>query len=66
LERLRDYESEVLRFMENAELPCTNNRGERDILMTKVQHKISGCFRSLKGVKVFCRIRSYLSTYRKN
>jgi transposase len=66
LERLRDYEDDVLRFLDNRIVPFTNNLGENDIRMTKVQQKISGCFRSMDGAKIFCRVRSYLSTCRKH
>ncbi|MCU7898594.1 MAG: transposase, partial [Candidatus Thiodiazotropha sp. (ex Lucinoma aequizonata)] len=65
LERLRDFEQDVLRFMDVESVPFTNNQGENDLRMTKVQQKISGCFRSMEEGKYFCRVRSYLSTCRK-
>jgi len=65
LERLQKFEEDVLRFMVNEIVPFTNNLGENDIRMTKVQQKISGCFRSEEGAKFFCRIRSYISSCRK-
>lgn len=40
----------------------TNDSSEQAIRMAKLQAKISGSWRGMRGLIAFCRIRSYIAT----
>ena len=61
-ERLKTHEAAVLRFAKHPDVAFTNNRAERDLRMSKVKQKVSGCFRTRKYAEAYCRISSYLQS----
>ena len=64
--RLLDRQDDYLRFTRDWRVPPDNNGSERDIRMTKLKQKVSGCLRTMAGARQFCAIRSYLSTAAKH
>jgi len=65
IERMDNHREEILRFMKEKDVPFDNNLAERDLRMIKVRQKISGTFRNINRVEDYCRIRSYISTTKK-
>jgi len=65
LEVFETRKPEILRFIHNPLVPFDNNLAERDLRMVKLKQKISGCFRTSTGAEIFCRIRSYISSAKK-
>jgi transposase len=66
LDRLARYRDQVTRFLTDLHVPFDNNQAERDIRMVKLQHKISGCWRTMAGAEAFLRLRSYIATAHKH
>lgn len=63
--RLQNFSEDVLRFLNQVDIPFTNNQAERDLRMMKCKQKISGCFRCTERAADFANIRSVLSTAKK-
>ena len=65
LVRLKEYADDVLRFIDDTRIPFTNNDGEQNIRMNKVQQKISGSFISFDTAKDHYILKSYIETCKK-
>nr|BAL56953.1 transposase [uncultured Chloroflexota bacterium] len=65
LRRLKEHEHAVLAFALVEGVPFTNNQAERDLRPAKVKQKVSGCFRTDRGAKVYARLQAVISTCRK-
>ncbi len=66
LERLIKYQSAVLAFAFNEQIPFTNNLAERNIRPTKIKQKMSNSFRSFKGAESYCpNRRVYINCQKK-
>jgi len=66
IDRLIDHKEEVCLFIHDFNVPFTNNIAEQSIRMVKIKAKVSGCFRTIDGVKAFATIKSYLGTAKKH
>ncbi len=66
LVRLRDYKTEVTRFLTDWRVPFDNNRAERLVRPIKVKLKVIGGFRALGGSTAFCILRSIWETNKLN
>jgi hypothetical protein len=63
---LEKHKHLFLKFIIEEHVPFDNNQAERDLRMIKVKQKISGCFKEQAYAEYFARIRSYISTLKKN
>ena len=64
--RLRDYKTQVWRFLTDWRVPFDNNRAARRVRPAKVKLKVTGGFRARGGSRAFCILRSIWETNKLN
>ena len=47
--RMQTHKAAILLFLDDLNVPFTNNEAERDLRMTKVRQRVSGSFRTEAG-----------------
>jgi transposase len=62
LRRLRDFRTEIWRFLHDFRVPFDNNLAERLVRPVKVKLKVAGGFRAVGGSESFCILRSVWQT----
>ena len=65
LNRLENYKNSYTLFIRNYKVPFTNNLAERDLRNEKTKEKVSGLFRSWKGIEDHSKTHSFISTLKK-
>jgi transposase len=65
VKRLETHKDAYMLFMRDYKAPFTNNQAERDLRHCKTKQKVSGCYRSWRGLTDYCIIRSLTDTTRK-
>ena len=66
VKRVEDHLGEVCLFFHDFSVPFDNNQAERDVRHVKVKLKVSGCFRTESGAKIFASLLSYLESAKKS
>lgn len=66
LERIKKYQGNYFKWVEDFQLPTTDNLSERGLRSIKSHMKISGQFDSEKTAKYYATVKTYVETCRKN
>ena len=66
LKDLKKHKDNYLLWLDDKNLPTTNNNCERSLRPIKSKMKISGQFKNIKYAEYYARIRSYIETCKRN
>ena len=66
IDRMVKHRAEVLLFLDDFQVPFTNNLAEQSLRMAKVKGKVSGCMRTVSGAENFAAIMSFIGSVKKH